>query len=83
MPLRRRKPLKHLMKGKHMKTKCRYTVMSICVAISLVSGALKVVGVIELEWLAVSAPILAGLAFKLASLLLTLTVILFRWRLRK
>ena len=64
-----------------MKTKCRYTVMSICVAISLVSGALKVVGVIELEWLA--APILAGLAFKLASLLLTLTVILFRWRLRK
>lgn len=50
--------------------------------ITLILAVLKVFGVVELEWLVVLSPIFISFAFNLASLLLTLLVILYR-RIRK
>lgn len=66
-----------------MKEKCRYTDMRIYGTITVVFIVLKVLGVVEWEWFVVFSPILIGFALKLAFLLLTLLVILYKWRIRK
>ena len=66
-----------------MKEKCRYTDIWICGVITLIFAALKITGAVNWEWLVVFSPIIAGIVLKLAALLLTLLIILYRWRIRK
>lgn len=62
--------------------KYKHKGMGIFGMITLILIVLKVFGVVDLEWLVVLSPIFISFAFNLASLLLTLLVILYR-RIRK
>lgn len=57
--------------------------MSIYSVLTLILIVLKAVGVIDWRWVIVLMPLLAGFLFKLLSWLVTITVIMYKRRIRK